>query len=84
MPSYRITLDVLDVLPGHAPPEVLQTAVATVRETHVVEADQLDVVGGMPQITVRFTIDASSRDEEDHEDRRNRSKRILGKQCEHR
>ncbi|MCH8614302.1 hypothetical protein [Arsenicicoccus dermatophilus] len=69
MPSYRITLDILDVLPGHAPPEVLETAVRTVRATHVVEADGLDVVGGMPRIWVRFTVDASGRDDEEHDAR---------------
>lgn len=69
MPSYRVTLDVLDVLPGHAPPEVMDTAVATVRATHVVEADQLDVVAGVPRITVRFTVDAAGREEEDHDAR---------------
>lgn len=69
MPSYRVTLDVLGLLPGHAPPEVLDTAVRTVAATHVVEASDLEIVSGVPRIWVRFTVEAAGREEEDHDAR---------------
>ncbi len=65
MPSYRASLQVLDVRPGHAPEEVMEAAVAGVARRHQVEAQQLDLVRGMPVVRVRFVVDAASQTAED-------------------
>lgn len=39
-------------------------AVAVVASNHVVEANQLDIVAGVPRITLRFTVDANEYDAE--------------------
>ncbi|MFC8303855.1 hypothetical protein ACFUCV_09265 [Specibacter sp. NPDC057265] len=64
MPSFRATLQITGLLPGHAPEEVMDMAVATVGSAHVVEANQLDIAGGIPRITVRFMVEASEYDAE--------------------
>ncbi len=35
----------------------MDTAVATLASRHHVEANQLDIVGGVPRITLRFTVE---------------------------
>ncbi len=64
MPSFRATLQITGLRPGHAPEEVMDMAVAVVSSAHVVEAKQLDVVAGVPRITVRFMVEASEYDAE--------------------
>ncbi|NVM98952.1 hypothetical protein [Arthrobacter sp. SDTb3-6] len=64
MPSFRATVQITGLRPGHAPEEVMDTAVAVVASRHVVEANQLDVVAGVPRITVRFMVEASEYDAE--------------------
>lgn len=64
MPSFRATIQITGLRPGHAPAEVMDTAVAVVGSSHVVEANQLDVVAGVPRITVRFMVEASEYDAE--------------------
>jgi len=65
VPSYRASLQVLDVRAGHAPKEVMAAAVAGVARGHLVEAQQLDLVRGMPVVRVRFVVDAASQTAED-------------------
>ncbi|MDQ0278653.1 hypothetical protein QO003_002956 [Arthrobacter silviterrae] len=64
MPSFRATIQITGLRPGHAPEEVMAMAVAAVGAAHVVEANQLDVVAGVPRITVRFMVEASEYDAE--------------------
>jgi hypothetical protein len=64
MPSFRATVQITGLRPGHAPEEVMDMAVAVVGSAHVVEANQLDVVAGVPRITVRFMVEASEYDAE--------------------
>ncbi|ALV47172.1 hypothetical protein SAMN04489740_2764 [Arthrobacter alpinus] len=64
MPSFRATLQITGLRPGHAPEDVMNMAVATVESAHVVEANQLDIVAGVPRITVRFMVEASEYDAE--------------------
>ncbi len=64
MPSFRATLDVHELRPGHAPEEVMASAVDAVGSSHLVEAHRLDIVAGVPRITVRFMVDATSTDQE--------------------
>jgi len=65
VPSYRASLQVLDVRPGHAPEEVMDAAVAGVALLCSVEGQQLDLVRGMPVIRVRFVVDAASQTAQD-------------------
>lgn len=64
MPSFRATLQILGLRPGHAPEEVLERAVEAVGSSHVVEAKDLDLVRGVPVIMVRFYVDDTGEDEE--------------------
>ncbi|GAA4660931.1 hypothetical protein [Arthrobacter cryoconiti] len=64
MPSFRATLQITGLRPGHAPGEVMDMAIAVVGSSHVVEANQLDVVAGVPRITIRFMVEASEYDSE--------------------
>lgn len=43
--------------PGNAPQAVMDTAVASLAERHHVDANQLDVIAGVPRITVRYTVE---------------------------
>lgn len=58
MPSFRATLQITGLRPGYEPEAVMDTAVAVVGSVHVVEANQLDIVAGVPRITVRFMVEA--------------------------
>lgn len=42
----------------------MDTAVATLAARHHVEANQLDIVGGVPRITLRFTVEEEEYDAE--------------------
>ncbi|MFJ6416760.1 hypothetical protein [Paeniglutamicibacter sp. NPDC091659] len=57
MPSYRAQLNIMGLRPGHAPEAVMDAAVAALAERHHVDANQLDVVAGVPRITVRYTVE---------------------------
>lgn len=57
MPSFRAQLDILGLLPGHAPEAVMDSAEAALGAAHLVEAKQLDVVAGVPRITLRFLVE---------------------------
>lgn len=54
MPSYRVRMVVGDVHADADPADVLPTAVAAARERTAVEAGQVDILRGLPCITVRF------------------------------
>ncbi len=64
MPSFRATLQITGLRPGHVPEEVMDMAVAAVAAAHVVEANQLDIVAGTPRISVRFMVETSEYDAE--------------------
>lgn len=59
MPSFRATLAIAGLQPGNAPDSVMATALEALGSIHLVEANQLDIVAGVPRITVRFTVDPS-------------------------
>lgn len=69
MPSFRATLTINGLRPGNAPEAVMSTAVAALSSMHLVEANQLDIVGGVPRITLRFTVDPSQDDVENRQAR---------------
>jgi uncharacterized membrane protein YkoI len=57
MPSYRAQLNIMGLRPGHVLEAVMDTAVASLEIGHHVDANQLDVVAGVPRITVRYTVE---------------------------
>ncbi|ABY21836.1 hypothetical protein RSal33209_0080 [Renibacterium salmoninarum ATCC 33209] len=64
MPSFRAVLQIKGLLPGHQPQAVMSTAVAALGSIHLVEANSLDVVAGVPVITLRFLVEASTDEDE--------------------
>lgn len=65
MPSFRARLNILELREGNRPESVLENACAAVGAAHLVEADNLDIVRGVPRITVRFMVEPSTGDGED-------------------
>ncbi|MEO9247427.1 hypothetical protein ABDK96_07015 [Citricoccus nitrophenolicus] len=64
MPSFRVRLPIGDLLPGHGPEEVMDTAEAVLGSIYRVEAKDLEVVARVPRIVLRFTVPESSWDAE--------------------
>lgn len=62
MPSFRVQLNILALRTGHPPEAVMDTAVAALGTRHHVEANQLDIVAGVPRITLRFTVEEEEHD----------------------
>ncbi|MGO2533856.1 MULTISPECIES: hypothetical protein [Micrococcaceae] len=62
MPSFRAQLNILSLRPGNRPEAVMDAAVASLAERHHVEANQLDIVAGIPRITLRFTVEEEEYD----------------------
>ena len=54
MPSYRVRMVVGNLHPGVDPAGVLPAAADAAREHTTVEAAQVDVVRGVPRLTIRF------------------------------
>ncbi|MDJ0354840.1 hypothetical protein [Paenarthrobacter sp. PH39-S1] len=69
MPSFRAILKISGLRPGSAPDSVMSTAVEALGSIHLVEANQLDIVGGVPQISLRFTVEAGQYDDENRQAR---------------
>src|SRR4029453_4024558 len=59
MPSFQTRLKITGLRPGNAPEAVMEAAVEALGTRHHVEANQLDIVGGVPQISLRFLVEAS-------------------------
>ncbi|WP_209559312.1 hypothetical protein [Frigoribacterium sp. PvP032] len=55
MPSYRVLLAVGSLRPGARPDSLLPTAAASAAEHTTVEANDIMMVRGEPQLVVRFT-----------------------------
>lgn len=62
MPSFRVQLNILALREGHRPEAVMDTAKTALATRHHVEANQLDIVGGIPRITLRFTVEEEEYD----------------------
>ncbi|EAP99407.1 O-succinylhomoserine sulfhydrylase [Janibacter sp. HTCC2649] len=72
MPSYRVTVDILDVRAGVQPQDVLPAAESILARTHQVEDRLLDVAHAtssrpQPQLHLRFLVPATERGTEDAE-----------------
>ena len=55
MPSYRVLLAVGSLHPGVRPDTLLPSAAASAAEHTTVEANDIMMVRGLPQLVVRFT-----------------------------
>jgi hypothetical protein len=55
MPSYRVLLSVGSLRPGARPDALLPSAAASAAEHATVEANDIMMVRGEPQLVVRFT-----------------------------
>ncbi|PRY63769.1 hypothetical protein BCF74_101171 [Knoellia remsis] len=72
MPSYRVAVDILGVLPGVRPEDVLPAAERIVASTHVVEDRSVEVAGAtgvrpQPQVHLRFVVPSTGDGSEDDE-----------------
>lgn len=67
VPSYRVAVDVLGVLPGVSPPDVLPRAEEILGAGHLVEDRSVEIVRGQPQIHLRFLVPSGSDRGEDAE-----------------
>src|SRR5688572_6344363 len=56
MPSFQTKLKITGLKPGNTPESVMAAAVEALETRHHVESNQLDIVGGVPQISLRFTV----------------------------
>ena len=86
MPSYRVTVDIVDVRPGVPPQDVLPAAEAILAKTHVVEDRLLDVADPAsprprPQVHLRFAVPSSERHSEDAEAQAVHLLRMLDSEC---
>ncbi len=59
--SYRVVLHIGALRAGHQPPEVLATAADAVASRYPVEDRRVDLLGGVPVVTVRFALPAPAR-----------------------
>lgn len=55
MPSYRVTVDVGLIRPGVAAPDVLPLVAAAIAKRTTVEANDIKISSGRPQLVIRFT-----------------------------
>ncbi|MDR6639766.1 hypothetical protein [Paenarthrobacter nitroguajacolicus] len=56
MPSFQTKLKITGLKPGNPPESVMAAAVEALETRHHVESNQLDIVSGVPQISLRFTV----------------------------
>ena len=59
MPSFQTRLKITGLRPGNPPEAVMDTAVEALGIRHHVEAHQLQLAGGVPQLNLRFLVDAT-------------------------
>lgn len=68
MPSYRVAIDVHGVTPGTAPEALLPRAEELLEAGHRVEDRSVELVGGQPQIHLRFLVPAGHDEDDEAED----------------
>lgn len=59
MPSFQTRLKITGLRPGNAPESVMDTAVEVLGTRHHVESHQLQIAGGVPQLNLRFLVEAT-------------------------
>ncbi|MFS0718745.1 hypothetical protein ABC337_05555 [Arthrobacter sp. 1P04PC] len=58
MPSFQTRLKITGLRPGNPPEAVMDAAVEALGTRHHVEAHQLELAGGVPQLNLRFLVEA--------------------------
>ena len=56
MPSFQTKLKITGLKPGNPPESVMAAAIEALETRHHVESNQLDIVAGVPQLSLRFTV----------------------------
>ncbi|MEW1823488.1 hypothetical protein AB0323_22220 [Arthrobacter sp. NPDC080031] len=57
MPSFQTKLKITGLKPGNPPESVMAAALEALETRHHVESSQLDIVGGVAQISLRFLVE---------------------------
>ena len=57
MPSFQTRLKITGLKPGNAPEAVMAAAVEALGTRHHVEANQLQIAGGVPELNLRFLVE---------------------------
>ena len=60
MPSFQTRLKITGLRPGNPPEAVMDAAVEALGTRHHVEAHQLELAGGEPQLNLRFLVEATA------------------------
>ena len=60
MPSFQTRLKITGLKPGTPPEAVMAAAVEALGTRHHLEANQLELAGGVPQLNLRFLVDATA------------------------
>ena len=60
MPSFQTRLKITGLKPGNPPEAVMDAAVEALGTRHHVEAHQLELAGGVPQLNLRFLVEATA------------------------
>jgi hypothetical protein len=59
MPSFQTRLKITGLRPGNPPEAVMDAAVEALESRHHVESNQLQIAGGVPQLNLRFLVEAT-------------------------
>lgn len=59
MPSFQTRLKITGLRPGNPPEAVMDAAVEALGTRHHVESNQLQIAGGVPQLNLRFLVEAT-------------------------
>jgi len=59
MPSFQTRLKITGLKPGNPPEAVMAAAVEALGTRHHVESNQLELAGGVPQLNLRFLVEAT-------------------------
>ena len=59
MPSFQTRLKITALKPGNPPEAVMAAAVEALETRHHVESNQLEISGGVPQLNLRFLVEAT-------------------------
>ena len=60
MPSFQTRLKITGLKPGNAPEAVMAAAIEALATRHHVESHQLELAGGVPQLNLRFLVEATA------------------------
>ncbi|MFJ5699121.1 hypothetical protein [Arthrobacter sp. NPDC093139] len=67
MPSFQTRLKITGLKPGNPPEDVMAAAVDALGTRHHVEANQLELAGGVPQLNLRFLVEPTEYSGENHQ-----------------